>query len=148
MSLDPSTVFSPSSFYAVLVSNITKMSNSNDDEHRFPELENAAAQGNLSEVKAVVENSPSRTSLDESLQPALQNAVRGGHTSVASYLFAHGARFASDMSHCALAAEDPAAIFQLALDHGWDINAQTDFGPPVLTYITFGSLIESQLIER
>ena len=126
-----------------------KMLTLNDDDHKSLQLENAAGEGNLSKVKALVENSPSTShkSIDESLQSALHNAIRGGHTLVASYLFAHGARFTSDMSHCALAAENPEAIFQLALDHGWDINAQTDLGPPVLTYILFGPLIESQLTE-
>ena len=124
------------------------MSELNDDDHRFPQLENAASQGDLSKVKALVEQLPSRKSLDESFQSALQNAIRGGHTTVASYLFAHGARFTSEMSHCALAAENPEAIFQLALDYGWDINGQTDLGSPTLTYVTFGPLIESQLTER
>ena len=124
------------------------MSEFNDDDHRFPQLENAASQGNLSEVKALVEHLPSRESLDESFQSALQNAIRGGHTAVASYFFAHGARFTSETSHCALAAENPEVIFQLALDYGWDINAQTDLGSPTLTYVTIGALIESQLNER
>ena len=99
------------------------MSKFNDDDHEFLQLENYAAQGNLSQVKALVENSLSPKSLIESLQSTLQHAIRGGYTSVASYLFAHSARFTSDMSQCALAAENPEAIFQLALDNGWDITA-------------------------
>ena len=125
----------PYSFTLVL---LLIMSDPSEIDHRYSQLEKAAHTGDLFQVQDLVRDWPPQ-SPEGSLQSALQNAVRGGHLPVASYLLAHGASFSSDIYHSALASKGAEEVFQLALDHGWNINEQTDLGAPVFTYALYRS---------
>ena len=113
------------------------MASSDEDDKQVVDLATSARRGDLVEVQRIVEDWSSPESLLESVQTALWKAVRGGQVPVASYLLKHGAKFDSDISGSALTCNTSEDMFQLALDHGWDINSKTDVGLPILAYVVF-----------
>ena len=112
------------------------MSYSDNEEAMSSLLAKAASAGDLSEIRGLVGNWPSGNPTGEDLQPALSNAVRQGHVSVASYLMRHGATFDADMGKAALSCDNAEDMFQIALDHGWNINSRTTIGLPVFACVS------------
>ena len=112
------------------------MSDPSSDESMSSQLAQAASVGDLSEVQGIVRNWPSNDPMEKSLQPALSNAVRQGHVSVASYLMDQGATFHADMGNAAVSCEHAEDMFQVALDHGWNINSRTTIGLPFFACVS------------
>ena len=113
------------------------MSDLDSDESMSSQLAKAASAGDLSEIQSLVRNWPSGSSIEKSLQLALGDAVRQGHVPVASYLMDHGATFHADMGNAALSCDNAEGLFQVALDHGWNINSRTTIGLPVFACVSF-----------
>ena len=112
------------------------MSDLDSDESMSSQLAKAASAGDLSEIQRLIRNWPSGNSMEKSLQQALGDTVCQGHVSVASYLMDHGATFHAVMGNVALSCDNAEGMFQVALDHGWNINSRTAIGLPVFACVS------------
>ena len=109
--------------------------------HSDSRLRIAARKGDLAQVKWLMQELPTFSSLSDCLPSALSDAIRAGHVTTASCLLEHGAKLPSDVMSSALASNGSQDMFQLALDHGWDINGRTTIGNPVFTYVFLATCV-------
>ena len=115
-----------------------------DDDESFElqntQLDHAARDGDLQTCMIVL------TKWKEDLQPAkltskhLQSAfaaaVGARHIDTVAFLLENGAAVSSSAMVLALGGDTQGtiAMFQIFLDHGWDINSKTDLGNPMLKH--------------
>ena len=103
----------------------------------FQALFEAAKTGELSVCQALLEqgrehrsSSPLTSSV---LAPSLATAISSKHLHVVALLLEQGAAISGNDMILALGDTDASiAMFQTFLDHGWDINSQTDLGNVML----------------
>jgi hypothetical protein len=112
---------------------------SDSEEYEYPPLRQAAAAGNLDEVKARLQRWRSKISPSEltakHLEDALIGAVIAGQSRIASFLLDEGANLDPEIIVFALGKGSSVAMFQVFLDHGWDINERTGTGAPALKQV-------------
>lgn len=92
-------------------------------------LGEACEQGDLKRVEALV-NPPSNPTA-EVLNYGLSTAASEGHSAVVSFLFDKGAEMTAATTVLAANGHSP-AVFQVFLDHGWDINSNGCSRGPIL----------------
>ena len=97
----------------------------------------AARTGHLSVCQALLEQwrehrlSSPLTSRD--LAPSLATAISSKHLHVVAFLLEQGAAISGNDMILALGETDASlAMFQTFLDHGWDVNSETDIGNVML----------------
>ena len=113
-----------------------------DDEFldsQSSQLDNAVKDGDLSRCQTLVQQlksqSPSSARTTKQLGPALAAAVGCKHLHIVTYLLEHGAVISGNIMILALGETHEAiAMFQMFLDHGWDINSKTDLGNTMLKW--------------
>ena len=103
-----------------------------------PELLMAAQEGDLSRVQILVEQwranlSPSELTASHLRQPLVESLVVN-QAQVVSYLLDQGAELDSHKVTLAPIEDTSTDMFQVFLDHGWDINSITSNGAPRLKY--------------
>ena len=101
------------------------------------QLDEAVKDGDFSRCQTLVQQlkskSPSSTITTKQLGPALGAAVGCKHLHIVAYLLEQGAVISGNDMILALGETDEAiAMFQMFLDHGWDINSKTDLGNTML----------------
>lgn len=106
-----------------------------------PEALAAAREGDLSRVQDLVEQwranlSPSELTASHLRQPLVESLV-ANQAQVVSYLLDQGAELDSHLVTLAPVEETSTDMFQVFLDHGWDINGITSNGAPRLKYTRF-----------
>ncbi|MCJ1405872.1 hypothetical protein MMC11_009102 [Xylographa trunciseda] len=101
----------------------------------------AAETGDLEGVKVHVQQiraqSDTTELLENSLKLALLAAICQKHPAIVSYLLDNGAKLNRKHVYCAVTDDTPTELFQVLLDHGWDINEQTDHGSPALKQVLY-----------
>ena len=109
-----------------------------------PELLTAAQSGDNSQVQTLVEQwrakfSPSELTATHLRQPLVESLV-ANQARVVSYLLDQGAELDSHLVTLAPVEETSTDMFQVFLDHGWDINSITSNGAPRLKYVKLSKL--------
>ena len=104
-----------------------------------PELLTATQRGDIGQVQALVEQwraklSPSDLTASHLRQPLVESLVTN-QARVVSYLLGQGAELDSHIVTLAPVEETSTDMFQVFLDHGWDINSITSNGAPRLKYV-------------
>lgn len=107
------------------------------------ELRSACVNGNVEGVHLLLE----RWQLDRSqspltpkhLQSPLTGAIAAGKINVVAYLLEHGAELSPLNITQAMGPRQSLEMFQTFLDHGWDINSNTDMGAPALKNVVTDS---------
>ena len=102
------------------------------------ELITAAKVGDLSRVQILVEQwraklAPSELTASHFHQPLVESLV-AKQAQVVSYLLDQGAELDSHIVTLAPIEDTSTHMFQIFLDHGWDINSITSNGAPRLKY--------------
>lgn len=104
------------------------------EQYENPTLCAASASGNLKTVKTELQLWKSRLLPSEitakHLNEALRSAITAGHSSIVSFLLDQGAQLSPIMILEGL--HETTSMFQVFLDHGWDINERTDSGAVAL----------------
>lgn len=114
------------------------------DHPLMKELDDAVANNNLDGVKEIVtrwqnmaEPSPPRgpnNYPNSTLEPALYYAIREKRPEIVDYLLSRGVKMCSLVASEAIHSKCPPAMWQVFLNHGFDINAPPDKGlalPPL-----------------
>lgn len=95
----------------------------------------ACRQGDLEKVVSLVEQWESDSSRPgpkaEDLRPALSWAAQESHSTIVRYLLEHGAQIDADVMTFATYGDSP-GVWQVFLDHGWDINSRCGTNATVL----------------
>ena len=105
-----------------------------------PQLDRAAANGDLEQCQALLEQWKQRLGqaliTARHLASALAAAIGAKHPRVVSYLLKQGAVISGNGMVLALGdnTDDSILMFQTFLDNGWDINSKTDLGNVMLKY--------------
>ena len=114
---------------------------SDDESFDFqnPQLDKAVKDGDLSRCQTLVQQlksqSLSSAITSKQLTSALGAAVGSNHLNIVAYLLGQGAVISGNIMILALGETDEAiAMFQMFLDHGWDINSKTDLGNTMLKW--------------
>ena len=102
-----------------------------------PQLDRAAASGDLEECQALLEQWKHRLAqapvTARHLASALAAAICGKHPHLVSLLLKQGAVVSGNDMVLALGnTDDSILMFQTFLDNGWDINSKTDLGNVML----------------
>lgn len=114
------------------------------DHPLMKQLDEAIANDSLEDVKEIVtkwqniaEPSPPRGPRnypDSTLEPALYYAIRENRPEIVKYLLSRGVKMCSLVASEAIHSKCPPAMWQVFLNHGFDINAPLDKGlalPPL-----------------
>lgn len=114
------------------------------DHPLMNQLDEAIANDNLDGVKEIVtrwqnmaEPSPPRGPRNypnSTLEPALYYAIRENRPEIVDYLLSRGVKMCSLVASEAIHSKSPPAMWQVFLNHGFDINAPLDKGlalPPL-----------------
>lgn len=95
----------------------------------------ASRQGDLEKVVSIVERWESDSSRSgpkaEDLRPALSWAAQESHPTIVQYLLEHGAPIDADVMNFTTYGNSP-SVWQVFLDHGWDINLRCGTNATVL----------------
>ncbi|MCJ1383051.1 hypothetical protein MMC17_006164 [Xylographa soralifera] len=107
------------------------------DEYENPQLREACQEGNLKEVKSQLDRwqsarSPSGLAAKH-LENALIGAISAGQSEVVDYLLNNGAEMDPEIVEFAL--DTSVKMFEIFLQHGWDINSRTGTGAPALKHL-------------
>lgn len=106
------------------------------EESANDQLYLAVKDGDLARVEYIVQEWRSKiapTPLEAShLQGSLAAAMSSSRPAIVSYLLDQGAVVSPNMIVTALSNNDPRAMFQTFLDHGWDVNSKTGLGVTAL----------------
>lgn len=114
------------------------------DHPLMRQLDDAIANGSLDGVKEIVtrwqnmaEPSPPQgpgNYPNSTLEPALYYAIRENRPDIVDYLLNQGVKLCKIVAGEAIQSKCPSAMWQVLLDHGFDINAALDDGlalPPL-----------------
>ena len=107
-----------------------------------PELLTAAQRGDIGQVQTLVEQWRAKLSpltASHLRQPLVESLV-ANQARVVSYLLGQGAELDSHIVTLASVEETSTDMFQVFLDHGWDINSITSNGAPRLKYVRLSQL--------
>lgn len=96
-------------------------------------LVSACSNGDLEKVKSLVLKRPKPPKDD--LQTALYYAVAYEHDSTVTFLLEHGAKVDESATIGATKCRST-AVFQVLLNHGWDINSSVHPYKPTLWYVS------------
>lgn len=95
----------------------------------------ASRQGDLEKVVSLVEQWESDSSRPgpkaEDLRPALSWAAQESHPAIVQCLLEHGAQIDADVMTFTTYGNSP-SVWQVFLDHGWDINSRCGTNATVL----------------
>lgn len=95
----------------------------------------ASRQGDLGKVVSLVEQWESNSSRPgpkaEDLRPALSWAAQESHPMIVQYLLEHGAQIDEDVMTFTTYGNS-SSVWQVFLDHGWDINSRCSTNATVL----------------
>lgn len=95
----------------------------------------AARRADLEEVQSLVERwrsdelHPGPTAAE--LRPAMSSAISNGDARMLSYLLDQDSHIHPNLISCAVRGAS-VAVWQVFLDHGWDINSISGSEPPIL----------------
>ena len=112
---------------------------SNSSGYENPKLREASAAGDLEGVKTILEQWRSDHSSSELTAKRLDDALVGAAATdqphVVAFLLDQGAKL--DSSIVEIGMKSLTEMFQVFLDHGWNINERTDMGVTGLRYVAF-----------
>ncbi|MCJ1401421.1 hypothetical protein MMC11_004634 [Xylographa trunciseda] len=111
----------------------------NYDDYENPQLRDACERGNLNEVISQLDQwqsaqSPSRLTAKH-LQDALIGAISAGQSEVVDHLLKNGAEMDPELVEFALGRNKSVKMYEVFLQHGWNINSRTGTGAPALKHL-------------
>ena len=118
---------------------------SSPSDFQNEELREACVQGDLESVQSLLDQWQSHllpsALTPKHLQSPLAGSIAAGKTEVVSYLLDHGAELSPLNITQAVARHSSTEMFQIFLDHGWDINSKTDMREPALKMVVTDDLM-------
>ena len=96
-------------------------------------LDAAAEAGDLHLLQVILGEEKNQIE-PEDLNSLLYTATSAKHAEIAAYLLTQGATMGMNVAEAALPANGSPEMFQVFLDHGWDLNYKTVTGIPFVQY--------------